>query len=441
MKLKNFFSSKGIILALIVTIVYGSLIFWIYDSGYQGVPKDIKELPVTIVNQDFKSKKLAQQLKKSLPFKDIHESENLSQSKKDLQQRKTYLLINIPPKFTQDIKQGHKVKLHFYLNDSNPTAIANSLNLMTQRLGQIVNQNLALKKQTLILAQPALRELKQSIQQQQIDSQAKLQIAQQQIALAPAAQQPQLQVELRQQIQAQKQQAKVQIQQQKRAVINRNNMKAQNVVQPVTTRVHHRNYVHSGMNNLMAPFFNNIALYLGAMIGSLILYGVYVKFVSDIGRLRAFADLELAFVFLAVVGSAIVTAITLKIMPISFAKYCNIMLGHIVSLFLYYNFNLIMILLFGQIGASFNIIFTMIQIVSGAGIVPVLVMNNFFKSVHYFSPLYYGIQNDFNLMYGGDLTSQQQIGTILLLITCLCINFVIVTIRKKQPMLHFESLS
>ena len=106
-----------------------------------------------------------------------------------------------------------------------------------------------------------------------------------------------------------------------------------------------------------------------------------------------------------------------------------------------YNFNEMLVLAMGQIGTALNILLTMIQVVAGAGMVPVATMNSFFKASHYVSPMFYGIQADFNTMFGGSAITGTLVGLGLLTIAVFLIDLIIVALRKHQPMLQFEQLS
>ncbi len=81
--LSKFLKSKGVLLASLVTIVYGVLVFFIYFSGYKPLPTHIKDLPITIVSTNNQNDELQKQIKTSLKsFKHVNETSNITSAKK-----------------------------------------------------------------------------------------------------------------------------------------------------------------------------------------------------------------------------------------------------------------------------------------------------------------------------------------------------------------------
>lgn len=135
------------------------------------------------------------------------------------------------------------------------------------------------------------------------------------------------------------------------------------------------------------------------------------------------------------------SATIIGMMGLAWSKLLTLWLIHGLILFGSYNFNEMLILAIGQIGTALNIFLTMIQVVAGAGMVPVATMNEFFKISHYISPMFYGIRADFNTMFGGPAIIGAMTGLEILTIAVLLVNLLIVALRKRQPMLQFEQLS
>lgn len=121
-------------------------------------------------------------------------------------------------------------------------------------------------------------------------------------------------------------------------------------------------------------------------------------------------------------------------------NFGELWLSHLLTIFAAYNFNSIMLLILGQVGTALNIFLTMLQIVAGAGMIPVVTMNAFFKAIHSFTPMYYGITNDFNAMYGGTAPTSLWHNFIALIVGIIVINLIIVTFKKQQTMLRFDKL-
>lgn len=438
MKFKQFISSKGPILALVVGLLYGIIVFFIYYSGYSAVPNNVDELPVTMVNQDQKSNTLTKQIKKALPYKHIKSTTNLSNAKKALNNRDTFLIINIPKNFANDISANKQPNLNFYINESNQTSVVSAMKSTATTIGNTVQQQIGVQKGTLLIAKPQLESLQQQLKQDQATAKAKINQQKQVISTAPAEQQ----AALTQKLEEQTNQAQVKAQQtateKKDKIISNAQSQAQPLINNININIERQNKVDTGLNNSLAPFFASLSIYLGSLIGALILYNTYAKFAPQIGRFKAFANLELTMFLEAIIIAGVVSwAISAMIGTGNFGE---LWLSHLLTIFAAYNFNSIMLLILGQVGTALNIFLTMLQVVAGAGMVPVATMNTFFKSIHSFTPMYYGITNDFNAMYGGTTTSSLWYSFIALIVGIIVINLIIVTFKKQQTMLRFDKL-
>lgn len=438
MKFKQFILSKGPILALLVGLLYGVIVFFIYYSGYSAVPNNVDKLPITLVNQDQKSNKLAKQIKKALPYKHVKSTPNLINAKKELDDRDTYLIINIPKNFTTDIAANKQPNLNFYINESNQTSIVSAMKSTATTIGNTVQQQISMQKGTLLIAKPQLASLQQQLQQEQVKAKETISQQKQTISTAPATQQ----AALTQKLEEQTNQAQVKAQQtaakKKDKIISDAQSQAQPLINNIKINIERQNKVDTGLNNSLAPFFASLSIYLGSLIGALLLYNTYAKFAPQIGRFKAFANLEITMALEAIIIAGIVTwAISAMVGTGNFGE---LWLSHLLTIFAAYNFNSIMLLLLGQVGTALNIFLTMLQVVAGAGMIPVVTMNTFFKAIHSFAPMYYGITNDFNAMYGGTTPTAVWYGFISLIIGIIIINLIIVAFKKQQTMLRFDKL-
>ncbi|MTV83253.1 ABC transporter permease [Secundilactobacillus folii] len=442
MQLGKFLKSRGPILGLVILLGYGLLIFMIYFTGYHAMPANMDKIPVTVINQDgHTSTSLSKQIKQALPFKTVKTGSNLANAKTQLNQRHTYMIVDIPKGFSADVKANRTTNLNFYINESNQTSLVSGMKSAAATIGTQVNQGVVLQKNTVALAKPQLTRLKTSLQRAQSKQKAQLATAQQQIAAAPASQQKQLNSQLQVKVSKTRAKATKQAKQREQKIVKQSENQAKRVANSVRTKIHRVNQVKSGLNYSLAPFIANLSLYLGTMIGTLLLYGTFAKFAPKIGRFKAFINLEFAMVLLALIGGAIDTWGFLAMMGLSSSKFTGLFVTHALAVFAAYNLNSILVLLLGQMGTAVNIFITMLQVVAGAGMIPLLTMNSFFKGIHSVMPMYYGIVADFNVMYGGAGTNSLWIDLIILTGVIFLINLVVVTFRKQQPMLHFEDLS
>lgn len=404
MKLHKFLTSKGTLLAFCVTLVYGILVFLIYFCGYHAMPNNTNRLPVTIVNQDGQgSQTLSHQLKTSLAdnFDHIHTTTNLSKAKDSLNSRKTYLIIDIPKDFSKDIQTNQHTTLHFYINESNQTSVVSAMKSVANTVGSSVQRKVIVQKSEAVLSQNALKQMQGQLQS------------------LPAAQQKQAAQQAQQQV----------------------HQSYQSVANGVSVKIHRTNKVKKGLNYSLAPFFANLGLYLASLIGTLLIYGTYAKFAKRYGRWKAFGALQVALILISAISTGIVKATVMGIVGVSMSSFFSAWLGQFFVMWAAFELNSICVLLLGQVGSALNIFLTMIQVVSCAGMVPVITMDSFFKAAHYVSPMYYGAQMDFINFYGGTGIGGYMTGIITLLVVLLLINTVIVSFRKTQPMLNFENYS
>lgn len=441
MNLKKFLTSRGVILATIVSILYGCLIFTIYFTGYQAMPKHVDKLTVTVVNRNKNTKTLANQVEKALPFKHIKKVSSLSIAKTQLHHKKSAMIIEIPKNFKSKITSNSPTNLNFYIDEATPYSQVSALKTVSQKIGNTVNQQVIIEKGKAMLAKAPMTSLEKTAQAKQAQLQNQLQAKKQQLAQASRAQQPRLEALLKQQELAAKQKLETQVNQQASGIRNRVSNAYQNVDRSVETNFVRVHPVKTGMNHALAPFIANIAVYLGTLIGALLLYGTYAKFAPIIGRFKSFSFLEIAAVLLAIIGSLFTSWGIAGFMGLGGSQFINLWLNHGLEIFASLNFNLILVLLLGQIGTALNIFLTMIQVVSGAGMIPLITLNSFFKAAHYVSPMFYSVQSDFNIMFGGNQTGMYWGQLILLSLGILILNIVIVTFRKHQPILDFHQLS
>lgn len=398
----KFLKSRGVLLALLVMLIYGVLVFSIYFTGYRPLPNRVTDLPITLVNQDKQSSKLNTQLKRSLKsFKTVHESSNLDRSINQLKDRQTYLVIDIPANFSKRVQANQPAQLNFYVNEANQTMVVNSMENVATKVGNAVNNRVIISKGQAIMTTALVQQLRQQMNNLPVTAQA----------------------------------------QQSQLVTAQVNKAYQRVNNSMTSNIHRVNRVRTGLNNSMAPFFISLATYLGALIGTIVLYGTYVKFAKLTDRFKSFAMLETVLLGLSLIGGAIVAGTVMAMTGAGTGHFAGIWLTHVLEIMGAYNLNLIFILLLGQIGAALNILLTMIQVVAGAGMVPVQLMGGFFKAIHAFSPMYYSIMSDYDLLYAQVSFTGLVSGAFILAIAYLLLNLIIVAFRRKQPFLHFEDLA
>lgn len=431
MKFLEFLKSRGPVMVLLASLVYGILVFAIYFTGYHAMLNNMNRLPITIVNRDTNSNKLSNQLNTTLSknYDHVKQTRDLSKAKRDLNDRKTYLLVVIPKNFSANVQQNKHAKLDFYVNESNQTSAVSAMKNTANTIGAIVEKQVIVQKSEVALSKDALTKLQQEIttQKAQLQSQT-LQMA----AVDPQGAQ-QLAASGQEKLTKAGKDGQAKIMAQAKASYAP-------IANGISYQIHRTNKVKQGLNYALAPFFTNLALYISTLLGTMLIYGTYAKFAKRWGRWKAFTAMQGTFIILSLVAAVIVKAIVIAMVGTN-VDFMTAWGAQALVMLAAYELNSIFVLLLGQMGSAINIFLTMIQVVSCAGMVPLVTMNRFFQLTHYGAPMYYGAQLDFNLFYGGSGNSALFQEIALLVVSLLVINIVIVCFRKKQPIMDFNQLS
>ncbi|WP_311408537.1 YhgE/Pip domain-containing protein [Liquorilactobacillus uvarum] len=397
MNVRKFLISKGTIGALFMILFYGLVMVGTYFSGYKVIPHKVKELPVAIVNQDTQSQSLKKQLKKDLPFHHVRTQYTLTQAQKKLKNRQIYMIIQIPKNFhSKIVKQEQNTNLKFWINESNPTTAVTAMENTAKLIGSSIKNKVTLASGQAIFTKSQLLTLQKQ--------------AEQEIKSNPAA--------------AKTIQAKVQ--QQGKDIAKTSAALYKKAGNTVNYKIKKVNKIPSGMNHSMAPFFLSLAFYIGSMIGAMILYMTYNDFVKIIGKWKSYALAELSIILLAVIAPPLIIGLAKHLNGFDNQAFFHLWIIHSTELFAALNVNFIFTLILGQLGILINMPFMLIQVVSGAGLIPEMILPQFFKMMSKVSPCFYTIQADFNLLYGGPSYHHLLFALILLGLVSIIAHLIIV---------------
>lgn len=407
MKFKQFLLSKGVIGAFIVVLFYGLLMVGIYFSGYKAVPDKIDRLPVAIVNQDSNSQALQNQLKDNLPFKHVKTNLSLNDAKKQLNDRKIYLIINIPNKFSDNLANlGHdeQAQLKFYINYANPMTAVSAMETVTNRIGNQVQKNILLQQGKAILSASAAKQLEQT-------------------TTAAIKATPEAKAAILEKADATK-----------KTVANDINNTYDQVKNSYTYSIVKMHRVPKGMNHSMAPFFLTLSFYIGSMIAAMLIVTSYKTFAQTIGKWRAYLSTQIAIVLIALIAPLFIVGLSRYINHFDTATYWGLWWNHALELFTALNFNLIFSLMLGQLGIMINMPFMLTQVVSGAGLIPQTILPEFFKGLSYISPCYYAIKGNFNILYGGPNVTTIWLQLGLLGCAAIICQLVVIALQKNHSL-------
>ena len=397
--IKKFFTNKFTIASFLVILFYGMCMIGIYFSGYKVVPDKIEDLPIAIVNEDTDSEALAKQLTSEMPFNHIQKNDSLKTAKQKLKNRDVYLVIYIPKDFQSQIKNGESTEIGFYVNEANPMTAVQSMESVANTIGANVRQSIILTRDKEIFTKIELAQLKTELE-------------------TLIAQNPTNSDSI--QADGEEQTEKI------------NTLASSLYKDNISYKIHKINHTKTGMNYTMAPFFISLAFYIGAMIGAMILALAFKEFAGKIGKWKAYGLAELAIIMMSIIAPLIILIVAKQMNHYSMSEYTSLWLNHGFELFAALNINFIFNLLLGQLGIIINVPVMMIQIVSGAGLIPYLILPNFFKFMSNISPTYYAIQSDYNIL--GDrmnIANNLLLMLVLGLGSIIC-HLIIVALKKFQ---------
>lgn len=369
MFLKNKVISGGIFMLVFYQIVMISIFMY----GYSAVPKNVTELTVAIVNEDpVMGDSFVTQLKEGLPF-NVKTNMPLNDAKTDLENRDIHLVVHIPSDFSQNIKEnGKQGNLEFFINESNPTLVASSMQSIADEVGaQITNQ---VQTQSFVSAFTAMN--------------------------VPAEQATQM---------------------------------VTGIMEKISVDVKKTNTQPIGMHNQMAPMFLTMAMYVGAMIFSMMSVQALHEVRQSMGKWRAFFSLQLTNIVIAIVAPLVGLSIYFIVQGYGVETFLGVWMVHALQIFASIQFTTVAFLLLGQSGMLLNIPLLLTQTIANGATIPYDMMPGLFKFVSHISPMFYSIHLDYNLFFGGGNTGTYAMCLVLVALGALIINTLLHKFRHYKP--------
>ncbi|MED0962241.1 hypothetical protein [Bacillus paramycoides] len=368
----KFLKSEAVIIAFIMAIAYQVIVIGANIPGYSALPKNLDKLSVAIVNEDSNyGKTMTEQLQKVLPFKKV-ESLTLLEAKKELDERKLHLIIHIPNNLTEKMTTpGQKVNLDFYINEANPTMVSSAMKQVVSQTQEKINQMFSLEGTKGVIQKLNIPE--EQAQQMATDISNKL----------------------------------------KANVITSNNV-------PI------------GMHNQMAPLFLTMATYLVGLFAASQLATAFRQREESIGKWKGFFHIQAAGLIMAILSPIIGVSILYLSQGYGVSVFFQLWMHHSLQLLVALQFSLVIALLFGPIGMLINIGLLMFQVVASGAMMPREVMLLPYKIMTYISPMYYSVNTDFSLLFGGGNVTKTMLLLVLTGIVSFLINCIIIVFQKKD---------
>ena len=368
-----FLKNKVITGGIFMLVFYQIVMISIFMYGYSAVPKNVTELTVAIVNEDtVMGDTIVQQLEQGLPF-NVKKNLTLNEAQTDLENRDIHLVVHIPADFSQNIKEdGKQGNLQFFINESNPTLVASSMQSIAAEVGaQITNQ---VQTQSFVGAFTAMN--------------------------VPAEQATQM---------------------------------VTGIMEKISVDVEKTNKQPLGMHNQMAPMFLTMAMYVGAMIYSMMSVTALNEVRQSVGKWRAFFSLQLTNIVIALVAPLVGVSIYFIVQGYGIETFLSVWMVHALQIFASMQFTTVACLLLGPSGMLLNIPLLLTQTIANGATIPYEMMPGVFKFVSHISPMFYSVHLDYNLFFGGGNTGAYAVGLVLVALGALAINAVIHQYRHYKP--------
>ena len=347
MNLAKFLKNKGVVYAIIIAAFYQVAMVGLYIYGYHVLPGGATQVGISVVNQDGAQgaaiqKGLASHLKL---FKKVIINQGLDESKKELNDRTTQMIIVIPPDFVNNLTSG-KSEFDFYINESNPITTISAMTAVAKSITDNFNQTINRQKLTGILSSIHI-----STAQQELISE-KMQ----------------------------------------------NSVVQKNIIM---------NQAPQTMDYLGAPMFMSIATYAASMVIATILMNIFLAFIPHIGKWKSFFYIEVAGAVISLLAPLCGIIMARLLITISSQRLILLYLQQVFMQFASFQFVLIFPLLFGMYGIFFNMFLMFSQTICGGGTLSLDYMPDLFKAVSYITPMYPNTQIVRGLMYGGPISTYE----------------------------------
>jgi uncharacterized phage infection (PIP) family protein YhgE len=344
MNLAKFLKNKGVIYAIILGIFYQIAMVGLYIYGYHVLPGATNQLGINIVNEDGAQGAAIQEgLVPNLPFKNITSDHDLTESKKELNNREIQMIIVIPQNFTENLAEG-KSAFDFYINQSNTTTAVTTMEAVAKSITSSFNQTIGQGKLTNILNSLNIS----SSQQESILKQTQNSVVQNNIYI---------------------------------------------------------NKAPNSMDYIMAPTFLSIATYASSMVVATVLINILAALMPIIGKWKSFWYTEVTGCVIAVLTPLFGVIMARILISINIQSLVILYLQQIFMQLVTFQFTLIFSLLLGQYGIFINIPLLLAQTIAGGGTMPLQIMPGLFKGISYITPMYPNTQINFGILFGGPIAA------------------------------------
>lgn len=354
--LRNLLKQPLTYVGIVTAIAFQLIFFSVWMTAYDGVEKRFDQLAISIVNHDADlGKSVTKGLVNDLPFKTSEENQ-LKQALSKMNTRQVEMVIFIPAKFSETLKQTGKTEINFYINQATASLGKQTMESTTKQITQQLNTNLLTKKLEIIPVQ--------------LDQ-----------ALSKA-----LPKELSTQI------------------VKTVKSELQSSTSSITPVIKKTNHVE-GFKATMVPMMIVLASFVGAMIMSMQINEAALN-LKNTSKWSLYASRQ----FINLTVSLLLSLITLGLMNLfDIQLQTSILTAMVFQTLVFFAFLSIaqmFLYLFGKGGMLFNILLLSLQLVTSGVIVPRKMLSEFYYDFSSLLPATYAADGYFTLIFGGDSLSK-----------------------------------
>jgi len=378
---KHWFTHPIAYVAIAVSIICGLAFVGAGLPGFGNMPKGTESMKIVIVDQDQStgSKAMIKGMEDNMPFKVSSTTKSISSVKDRLNNRDIALAVKIPKDFIADVRNQKTPQITFYKNDSNGMLQNSMGNNIVTSMTQSIQSNLTSQKTIGLIASLIAPNVAKA-------AQAKAQAQAGQVRNAQQAAALKAQVEKQTQAQVQKQATAM----------------AQKLSGGLKTSTVHLNKMANNYQSQMAPMFLNLGTYLGIMIMTIILTMMFMSARFSMGKMKAFLAFQMTGVLAAIIQPFFTVGLLRGLISFSGATFMTLVGSEMLFCLAVFEFCAMFTFLCASLPAMAVLLPLMaMQVVSGGGILPRVVLNGFYQWVSKVTPMYQGVTASLNALFGG----------------------------------------
>lgn len=372
--LRTFVRRKETLYGMLAAVMFQLIFVIVWLSAYDGVSERTEQFAIGIANEDpLLGNQITTELEGTIPFY-VTSFSSLTSGEQALEQKEINMLIHVQEDFSLSLEQSGELNVSYYIDQGTP----------------------AMTKQTMEQAAVKLHEqLKTVIEKNMTDEFAETASTFAQNGIIEGTMVTEIVAFVHE---------------------------LSNVLQNDATilKVNERD----GFLYTMIPLLIVLASYIGAMLVSQQLQLAETSFQDHYKPISLFAVRQLINLFVSLTIS-LLTVVLMSVFHVEMNAPFFVLWGVQATLmFSFLALSQIFVMLLGNSGMVFNIVFTAIQLVSSGAIVPRELLSLFYEKIGIVFPATYGVNSYFTLIYGGENVISNINGLLLLsgifLILALC---------------------